>query len=96
MKKLVIALAGLLCAGALVANAQDATKPAKKQLTPEQKALMKQMLDKYDTDKNGKLDKTERASISKEDKEKMIKAGLIKSKKHTESSATSTNAPAGN
>ena len=96
MKKLLIALAGLLCAGALVAHAQDATKPARKQLTPEQKALMKQMLDKYDTDKNGKLDKSERANISKEDKQKMIKAGLIKSKKHHVSSDTSTNSSAGN
>lgn len=95
MKKLVIALAGLLCAGALVAHAQDA-KPPKKKLTAEQKALRKEMLEKYDTDKNGKLDKTERASISKEDREKMIKAGLIKSKKHAASSEKSTNAPTGN
>src|SRR5262249_46366520 len=83
MKKILVAVMGLLCASALVMNAQDAaatTKPAKK-LTPEQEALNKEMLAKYDENKDGKLDKTERAKISKEDKEKMTKAGLIKAPK---------------
>jgi hypothetical protein len=88
MKKIVVAVLGMLCATALVVNAQDATKPAKKKLTADQQALQKEMLAKYDTDKNGKLDKTERAAISKEDKEKMRKAGLLKShKKDTSESA---------
>lgn len=83
----------MLCATALVVNAQDATKPAKRKLTPEQQTLNKEMLAKYDTDKNGKLDKEERSKISAEDKEKMIKAGLIRApKKATE--GASTNAPA--
>lgn len=94
MKKVLATLAGLLCAATLVAHAQDA-KPAKKKLSAEQKALKKEMLEKYDTDKNGKLDKSERAKISKEDRKKMIKAGLIKSKKHAASSETSADAPAG-
>jgi hypothetical protein len=83
MKKILVAVLGMLCATALVVNAQDATttKPAKKKLTAEQEALQKEMLAKYDTDKNGKLDKTERAAISKEDKEKMTKAGLLKAPK---------------
>jgi len=86
---------GLLCATALVVHAQDATstKPAKRKLTAEQKALNKEMLEKYDTDKNGKLDKAERAKISAEDKEKMQKAGLMKAPKKAASSSTSTNAP---
>jgi len=91
MKKIVVAVLGILCATALVVNAQDATKPAKKKLTAEQQALQKEMLAKYDTDKNGKLDKSERAAISKEDKEKMIKAGLLKTpKKAAADSSAST------
>ena len=34
------------------------------------------MLDKYDANKDGKLDKEERAKMSQEDKDKMSKAGL--------------------
>jgi hypothetical protein len=95
MKKILVAVLGMLCATALVVNAQDAAKPAKKKLTADQEALQKEMLAKYDTDKNGKLDKTERAAISKEDKEKMTKAGLMKTRKADASAAgASTNAPA--
>jgi hypothetical protein len=96
MKKILVAVMGLLCATAIVAHAQDATtttKPAKKKLTAEQQALKKEMLAKYDTDKNGKIDKTERAAITPEDKEKMIKAGLLKAKKKS-GTDDSTNAPA--
>ena len=98
MKKILVAVMGMLCATALVVNAQDATtsKPKKTKLTAEQKALQKEMLEKYDTNKDGKLDKNERAAISKEDKEKMTKAGLLKSKKNAAEITTgsSTNAPA--
>jgi len=94
MKKIAVTVMGMLCATLLVVNAQDAatsTKPAKKKLTAEQQALQKEMLEKYDTDKNGKLDKAERAKISKEDKDKMVKAGLLKEPKKSE---TATPAPA--
>ncbi len=98
MKKLLVAVMGLLCATALVVNAQDAatTKPAKKKLTAEQETLQKEMLAKYDTDKNGKLDKTERAKISKEDLDKMTKAGvLVKAPKKADAAAApATPAPA--
>lgn len=97
MKKILVAVMGMLCATALVVSAQDAPKPKKTKLTPEQQELQKEMLAKYDTNKDGKLDKTERAAISKEDKEKMIKAGLLKSSKKNAASSTtgsSTNAPA--
>jgi hypothetical protein len=99
MKKILVAVMGMLCATALVVNAQDATssKPKKTKLTAEQQALEKEMVAKYDTNKDGKLDKSEKAAISKEDKEKMTKAGLLKaSKKHTPATTTgsSTNAPA--
>jgi hypothetical protein len=72
MKKLLIVIAGLVCAFALTANAKE----AKHKLTPEQKALRKELLEKYDTNKNGKLDKAERAKISKEDRDRMQQAGL--------------------
>jgi hypothetical protein len=89
MKKLLVAALGLLCATAIVVQAQDA-KP-KKELTPEQQTVMKEMLAKYDTNKDGKLDKTERAAMTQEDKDKMVKAGLGKPKKPADAS---TNAPA--
>ena len=71
MKKLLVMALCLLCAGSLTVNAA-----AKKQLTDEQKKLQKEMLDKYDANKDGKLDKDEKAKISQEDKDKMAKAGL--------------------
>jgi len=72
MKKMLLVIAGVLCAFSLTANATE----EKHKLTPEQKALRKEMIEKYDTNKNGKLDKQERARISKEDKERLQKAGL--------------------
>jgi ABC-type transporter MlaC component len=89
MKKFLVTVIGLLCATAIMVQAQDA-KP-KKELTPEQQTVMKEMLAKYDTNKDGKLDKTERAAMTQEDKDKMTKAGLGKPKKPA---APSTNAPA--
>ena len=93
MKKLFVAALGIFCATVLVVRAQDDAKPHKKSLTPEQQTVMKEMLAKYDTNKDGKLDKSERAAMSKEDKEKMAKAGLMKSKSGHHADA-STNAPA--
>lgn len=92
MKKLLVAAIGLLCATAIVVQAQDA-KPPKKDLTPEQQIVMKEMLAKYDANKNGKLDKEERAKMTQEDKDKMIKVGLMKEKAAHHADA-STNAPA--
>ena len=57
------------------------SKKVKKELTNEQQAVMTEMLAKYDTDKNGKLDKTERAAMTKEDKAKMAAVGLGPKKK---------------
>ena len=97
MKKILVAVLGLLCAMALVVSAQDAPKIKKGKLTADQQTLQKEMLAKYDTDKNGKLSKTEIAAMTQEDKDKMIKAGLTKTpKKHAAASTTSTpstNAP---
>ena len=79
MKKILVALIGVFCATSLMVNAQD-SKAGKRPLTEEQKTLLKQMVEKYDTNKDGKLDKQERAKISKEDREKMQKAGLANGK----------------
>jgi len=86
MKKLFIA-ACLTCALALSAKAAEGE--AKKEgeaskhpaQTAEQKALRKEITDKYDTNKDGKLDKEERAKISEEDKAKLEKAGMGSRKK---------------
>ena len=78
MKKLLVALC-LTCALAMAVQAAEGKKERK--LTEEQKTLQKDMLAKYDANKDGKLDKDERAKISAEDKEKMDKAGLSRKKK---------------
>jgi len=77
MKKSLIAL-GITCALSLAAYAGDDDKKAeagkKSEATPEQKAVRKAMTEKYDTNKDGKLDKEERAKISEADKAKMKEA----------------------
>ena len=93
MKKILVAVMGVLCAATLVVHAQDA-KPAKKKLTPEQETLNKEMLAKYDANKDGKLDKDERAKISQEDKDKMTKAGLLRAPKKADAAAAAPAAPA--
>ena len=81
MKKLLFVLS-LTCVLAVTANAaEDKAEGKKPALTEEQKTLKKEMADKYDTNKDGKLDKEERAKISAEDKAKMEKAGLSQGKK---------------
>lgn len=72
MKKLLVAALSLLCVATLTVNAQETKK--KHELTDEQKAVQKEMLGKYDTDKNGKLDKDEKAKMTQEDKDKYAKA----------------------
>ncbi len=80
MKKFAVLTLALLCTAALTLQAQDAPKK-KKELTDDQKAVMKELLAKYDANKDGKLDKEERAKMSQEDKDKMEKAGLGRKKK---------------
>jgi hypothetical protein len=97
MKKLLVAAIGILCLTAIMVQAQDATapaKPAKKEMTAEQKALMKEMVTKYDTNKDGKLSKEERAAMSQEDKDKMEKAGLTMKKKAAPAADAPAAAPA--
>jgi len=80
MKKTIVALCCVL-ALAVGVQAAEAKKEEKKKPTPEQKSLMKEIKEKYDTNKDGKLDKDERAKISTEDKAKLEKAGLGPKKK---------------
>ncbi len=70
MKKLILALC-MVSALTLVARAEDA--PAKKDaapkhtLTAEQTTTRNELIAKYDTDKNGKLNKDEKAKMTPED-----------------------------
>lgn len=52
---------------ALSSLAQDGPKPPRSQ---EKKGPPKELLEKYDANKDGKLDKEERSKITKEDKKK--------------------------
>ena len=74
MKK-VSALIAALCLAGLVVKAEEGKKHHAK-LTDDQKKVQKEMLEKYDTDKDGKLSKEEKAKISDEDKKKCEDAGL--------------------
>ena len=80
MNKILLSTIAMAIALALSANAAPEPKQDKEAAKPttEQKTLRKEMVTKYDTNKDGKLDKDERAKISAEDKEKMEKAGLHK------------------
>ncbi len=84
MKKALLTAIALTIALAFSATAAPEVKTdkdaAKKKPTAEQKALRTEITTKYDINKDGKLDKEERAKISAEDKERMEKAGL--NKKH--------------
>lgn len=80
MKKTLILslLSAVVLTGSLYAeDAKPAPKDApKRELTAEQKKLRQEIVTKYDANKDGKLDKDERAAISAEDKTRMEKAGL--------------------
>ena len=68
MKKLISSLLVIGCLSSLTLSAQEGPK---KEPTPEQKALRKELMTKYDADKDGKLSKEERAAMSDADKAKM-------------------------
>jgi hypothetical protein len=73
MKKFALIALGLLTATAITTSAQDKKK---KELTDDQKKVMKEITEKYDANKNGKLEPEEREKISEDDKKKMKDAGI--------------------
>ncbi len=95
MKGLLITVYSLCLAGSLIAARADdgsastnksssATSGERKRpvLTEEQKTARKELLAKYDANKDGKLDKEERQKItSEEDKAKLKKAGWTAGKR---------------
>lgn len=90
MKKLLTALC-ITCALVLMTHAEEGKTKKKSEgktpITSEQKALRKEILAKYDTNKNGRLDKAEKAKISAEDKEKFNKAYPETKKKNSKNKA---------
>ena len=101
MKHLMVGVYSLCLAGSLIAvRADDTTATAKSTKAPvvteEQKAARKDLLAKYDANKDGKLDKEERKKItSADDKAKLKKAGWDtkagrKASKTKSTSSTST------
>lgn len=74
MKKFVIIALGLLTASALTVSAAE--KKEKKPLSPEAEKVRKELTEKYDTNKDGKLDEGEAAKISDDDKKKAKDAGV--------------------
>ena len=82
MTRLLILVGGLIGAMAITAGAADQTqgknraRPAKEQ----QAAAMKELREKYDANKDGKLSKQERAAMSAEDKTKMKESRAARKK----------------
>jgi hypothetical protein len=73
-----------LCAAVVFTTrgADGDAKPAKG--ADDQKAARKELIEKYDKNKDGKLDKEERGAMTAEDKEKWTKASGGGKKKKTQ------------
>lgn len=75
MKKLIIALCmtSMLALAAHAAEGEakkEGDKPKKPELTTEQKAFVSEMKEKYDVNKDGKLDKEEKSKMTTEEQTK--------------------------
>jgi hypothetical protein len=82
MKKFLPIALGILCLAVVTTDAQEKKKRERKPLTEEQKKVTKELKEKYDTNKDGKLDAEERKKMTAEDKEKFQKAmGITRKKK---------------
>jgi hypothetical protein len=75
MKRILPIALGILCMAVVTVEAQEKKKRDRKPLTEEQKTVVKELKEKYDTNKDGKLDPSERKKMSTEDREKLRKAG---------------------
>ncbi|MBC8001264.1 MAG: hypothetical protein H7X97_01635 [Opitutaceae bacterium] len=69
-----IALLGVATPAISRAADGEGEKKKRPELTEEQKKVQKEFLEKYDTDKNGRLNAEERGKFSVEDKAKYEKA----------------------
>jgi hypothetical protein len=78
--KILIAIIAIACAFTVTANAAGGQKKHKP--SEEQKTVLKELLDKYDTNKDGKLEKAEKAKMAKADKKKYREASGHKGQKH--------------
>ena len=69
---------GLALLVPVLSKAADAEKKAAKKgkMTEEQQQTRKDLLEKYDANKDGKIDKDERAKMSDDDKAKAATVGL--------------------
>ena len=72
MKFIISALTAIVIC-CMAATAAEEKKGGKPPMTAEQKECMQKMIEKYDANKDGKLDKEERAKMSDEDKATMKK-----------------------
>lgn len=82
MKKLLVAVC-VTCALAVAAQAQDHKETKRKhEPSPEVKAI----LEKYDANKDGKLDKDERKQMTAEDKKQLKQARTAHPKKDAKES----------
>jgi len=89
LRALILAVGLVTCLTLRAAADDDDKKPDTKkrgQLTEEQKNIRKEIIAKYDKNKDGKLDAEERKAISAEDKEKLKQAGLGPRKQKKEES----------
>ena len=81
MKKFITLFTACVIGLGTVFAAEDDKKPAKGKkprptLNEDQRALMKEIRETYDADKDGKISQGERAKISDEDKKRIREAGI--------------------
>jgi hypothetical protein len=78
-------LTAFICSSFVVAIQADDEKPPQRrnkgQITEEQRKIMTELRAKYDTNKDGKIDATERKAMTAEDKDRLAKAGFVPRKK---------------
>lgn len=76
-----------MAAFALTITAKAADSTDKPKLTKEEKTERKALIEKYDANKDGKIDRDERAKMTKEDKQKWheLNPGKKKAEKKAES-----------
>lgn len=74
MKRLLLIALTVGFAGCLALTAADA--PRRRAMTEEQKKVYKELLDKYDENKDGRLDRQERSKMTAEDQKKLQDLGI--------------------